>query len=50
MVHEVFALSEQFNVLTVLKEDFFMELDKGIDDLENGRVVPHEEAMKNIKE
>ena len=50
VVHEGFALSEQFNVLTVLKEAFFIELDKGIDDMENGRVVPHEEAMKNIRE
>lgn len=33
-----------------IQEEFLRELDKGIDDMENGRVVPHEEAMKNIEE
>lgn len=26
------------------------ELDKGIDDMENDRTIPHEEAMRSIKE
>lgn len=33
-----------------VQEEFFREMDKGIDDMENGRVVPHEEAMKIIEE
>ena len=28
----------------------FAELDKGIDDMEAGRVVPHEEAMREIRQ
>lgn len=32
------------------QEEFFKELDKGIDDMENGRVLPHEETMKIIGE
>lgn len=30
-------------------QTLFAELDKGIDDMEAGRVVPHEEAMKIIR-
>ena len=33
-----------------VQEEFFKELDKGIDDMENGCVMPHEEAMKIIGE
>ena len=33
-----------------VQEEFFKELDKGIDDMENGRVMPHGEAMKIIGE
>jgi predicted transcriptional regulator len=36
-------LSEQEKAL-------YKELDKGIDDMENGRTVPHDEAMKQIRE
>ena len=32
------------------EEELLGELDKGIDDMENGRVVPHEEAMEMIYE
>ena len=30
--------------------ELFAELDKGIDDMEAGRVTPHDEAMKKIRE
>ena len=30
--------------------ELFEELDKGIEDMEEGRVTPHEEAMKKIRE
>ena len=30
-------------------QTLFAELDKGIDDMEAGRVVPHEKAMKIIR-
>lgn len=30
--------------------ELFVELDKGIDDMEAGRVTPHDEAMKKIRE
>ncbi len=29
---------------------FFRELDKGIDDMEQGNTIPHEEAMRQIRE
>lgn len=32
------------------EEELLGELDKGIDDMENGRVVPYEEAMEMIYE
>lgn len=32
------------------QEQFLEELDKGIDDIEAGRVVEHNEAMQMIKE
>ncbi len=32
------------------KEEFYESLDKGIDDMENGRVVPHDDAMKMVQE
>ena len=31
-------------------QELFIELDKGIEDMEAGRVTPHEEAMKKIRE
>ncbi len=34
------------NVTTVEESELFRELDKGIDDMENGRVTPHEESMR----
>ena len=35
---------------TATEEEMLMELDKGIDDMETGRTVTHEEAMKRIRE
>lgn len=32
------------------EKELFGMLDKGIDDLENNRIVPHDEAMKIIRE
>ncbi len=32
------------------EEKLFIELDKGIDDMEQGNIMPHEEAMKLIRE
>lgn len=34
----------------IQEKKLYKELDKGIDDMENGRVVPHEEAMKKLME
>lgn len=30
--------------------ELLAELDKGIDDMEMGRILPHDEAMKKIRE
>lgn len=35
---------------TQQEEKLFHELDKGIDQMEQGEVVPHEEAMRIIRE
>ena len=32
------------------EEKLFRELDKGIDDMEQGNTIPHEEAMRQIRE
>ena len=32
------------------KAELFEALDKGIDDMENNRVTPHEESMKILKQ
>lgn len=32
------------------EEKIFRELDKGIDDMEQGNTIPHEEAMRLIRE
>ena len=32
------------------EKELFEELDKGIDSMEAGKVVPHEEAMRIIRE
>ena len=32
------------------ESQFFKELDKGIDSMENGRTVPHDKAMQMIRE
>lgn len=32
------------------EEKLFRELDKGIDDMEKGNTIPHEDAMKQIRE
>lgn len=34
----------------IVWELFFRELDKGIDDMEQGNTIPHEEAMTQIRE
>lgn len=34
----------------IVWELFFRELDKGIDDMEQGNTIPHEEAMRQICE
>lgn len=33
-----------------VEEAILRALDKGIDDMENGRVVPHEQAMKMVRQ
>ena len=35
---------------TTQEQELFIELDKGIEDMEAGRVTPHDEAMKKIRE
>lgn len=47
--------AERIDSMSVLQENnqdiiFQSELDKGILDFENGKVVPHEDAMKIIRE
>lgn len=47
--------TERIDTMSVLQENsqdiiFQNELDKGIRDFENGKVVPHEDAMKIIRE
>lgn len=32
------------------ESQLFKELDKGIDSMENGRIVPHDKAMQMIRE
>ena len=32
------------------ERELLKELDKGIDDMESGRITPHKEAMKKIRE
>lgn len=32
------------------EKELYEALDKGIDDMEKGQVIPHEDAMKIIKE
>jgi len=43
---------EEGNKLDMMESDvkLFEELDKGIDSMENGRTVPHDEAMQRIRE
>ncbi len=36
--------------ITIQEERLYMELDKGIEDMEQGRTIPHEEAMQLIRE
>lgn len=36
--------------ITNQREELFRELDKGIRDMRKGDVIPHEEAMKIIRE
>ena len=36
--------------LRIAREELFKELDKGICDMEEGRVIPHDECMKQIRE
>lgn len=38
------------NIEREQEKTLFAELDKGIDDMEAGRTLPHDEAMKKIKE
>lgn len=63
MQHDIILLSEfALEVVYVMLTDetvvdeskqeleLFAELDKGIEDMEAGRVTPHDEAMKKIRE
>lgn len=44
-------LTDETKVEEITQEQaLFTELDKGIEDMEAGRVTPHEEAMKKIRE
>lgn len=43
LVQKQYELSEQ-------EAKLYWELDKGIDDMEKGRTVPHDEAMSQIRE
>jgi len=43
LTQDNYQLSEQESAL-------YSMLDKGIDDMENGRTVPHDEAMKQVRE
>ena len=37
-------------VVSEEEKDLLEKLDKGIDDLENGRIIAHEDAMKILKQ
>lgn len=43
LAHKQYELSEN-------EKKLFHELDKGIDDMEEGRTIPHDLAMKQIRE
>lgn len=43
LVQETIKYNEQ-------EKKLFCELDRGIDDMEQGNTVPHEDAMKQIRE
>ena len=44
-------LTDETKVEEITQEQaLFTELDKGIEDMEAGRVTPHDEAMKKIRE
>lgn len=32
------------------EDELFKALDKGIDDMEHGRTIPHEEMMRSLRE
>lgn len=45
------AVAEKTSLADEMQEmQIFKELDKGIDDMEAGRVIEHEEAMRILKE
>ncbi len=43
-------LVQETNKYTEQEERLFRELDRGIDDMEQGNTIPHENAMKQIRE
>jgi len=43
-------LEQKQKKLSKQEEKLYRELDKGIDDMEQGRTIPHDEAMRLIKE
>lgn len=44
-------LEEKNNLDTIESESqLYEELDKGIDSMENGRIIPHDKAMQMIRE
>lgn len=44
------ALVQKQCEYTEQEKKLYQELDKGIDDMEKGRMVSHDEAMKQIRE
>ena len=44
------AIMLETEEMTKAREELFRELDKGIRDMEEGRVYPHEQVMKELFE
>lgn len=44
------SLAQKQKELSEQEEQLYRELDKGLDDMEQGRTISHDEAMKQIRE
>ncbi len=44
------SLAQETMKIHEIEKELLKELDKGIDDIENGRTVSHEDAMQALRE